>query len=119
MMTFQKFIDEYGRTGDVETMEHLTHKVDHFVEEVREYYPELVDKFLIWVDVILNPHFTKETAKYVVSEMQNKDGSVGEHWNKETTDRVLHSKGYNFNPCDWYVALNMVYSDYYKSGQQS
>ena len=116
-MTFQKLIDEYGRSGDVETMEYLTRKVDHFVEEVREYHPELVERFLIWVDITLNPHFTKESSKQVVSEMINKDGTKGGHWDKETTDRVLNSKGYGFNPCDWYVALNMIYSDYYKSGR--
>jgi hypothetical protein len=117
MMTFQKLIDEYGRSGDIETMEHLTKKVDHFVEEVREYHPELVEQFLVWVDITLNPHFTKESAKHAVSKMKNKDGSTGEHWSKDITDRVLESKGYDFNPCDWYVALNMIYSDYYKAGR--
>lgn len=116
-MTFQKLIDEYGRDGDIETMEHLTHKVDRFVEEVREKHPEMVEHFLIKVDLLLNPHFTKETSKYAVSKMQNKDGSVGEHWSRETTDKVLDSKGYDFNHCDWYYVLNMMYSDYYKSGR--
>ena len=41
MITFQKLIDEYGRDGDIETMEHLTRKIDHFVEEVREHHPEM------------------------------------------------------------------------------
>lgn len=116
-MTFQKLIDEYGRDGDIETMEHLTKKIDHFVEDVREKHPDMVEHFLIKVDLLLNPHFTKETSKYAVSKMQNKDGSVGEHWSRETTDKVLESKGYNFNHCDWYYVLNMMYSDYYKSGR--
>ena len=30
MITFQKLIDEYGRDSDIETMEHLTLKIDHF-----------------------------------------------------------------------------------------
>lgn len=117
MMTFQKLIDEYGRTGNVETMEHLTRKMDRFVEEVREYHPELVEHFLVWVDIVLNPHFTKETAMHAVSKMKNKDGSIGGHWDYDTTTKVLKAKGYDFNPCDWYVALNMIYSDYYKTGR--
>jgi hypothetical protein len=116
-MTFQKLIDEYGRDGDIETMEHLTKKIDHFVEDVREKHPDMVEHFLIKVDLLLNPHFTKETSKYAVSKMQNKDGSVGEHWSKEITDRVLESKSYEFDSCDWYYVLNMIYSDYYKSGR--
>lgn len=117
MITFQKLIDMYGRDGDIESMEHLTRKINHFVEDVREKHPDIVDKFLIKVDLLLNPHFTKETSKHAVSELKNKDGSSGEHWNSETTDRVLESRGYEFNPCDWYYVLNMIYSDYYKSGR--
>lgn len=116
-MTFQQLIDKYGRDGDIETMEHLTHKVDHFVEEVREKHPEMVEYFLIKIDLLLNPHFSKESSKYAVSKLKNKDGTTGEHWNKETTDRVLEAKGYDFNYCDWYYVLNMIYSDYYKSGR--
>lgn len=116
-MTFQKLIDEYGRDGDIETMEHLTHKVDYFVEEVRHKNPELVESFLLKIDLLLNPHFTRETSKYAVSKMQNKDGSIGEHWDYDTTSKVMHSKGYDFKECDWYYVLNMIYSDYYKSGR--
>lgn len=117
MMTFQKLIDEYGRDGNIEQMEHLTRKIDHFVEDVREKHPEMVEKFLIKVDLLLNPHFTKETAKHVVSKFENKDGTKGEHWSYDLTTSVLNNKGYDFRPCDWYVALNMIYSDYYKSGR--
>ena len=116
-MTFQQLIDKYGRDGDIETMEHLTHKVAHFVEEVMEKHPEMVEHFLIKIDLLLNPHFSKESSKYAVSKLKNKDGTTGEHWNKETTDRVLEAKGYDFNYCDWYYVLNMIYSDYYKSGR--
>lgn len=114
-MTFRELMDKYLDSTD--DMEKLTDKIDWFVEKVREKEPELVDKFLMKVDLIVNPHFTKETAKYVVSNFENKDGSVGEHWDYDTTTKVLESRGYEFNPCDWYVTLNMIYSDYYRSGR--
>lgn len=117
MMTFQKLIDKYINEASEEDMHGLTHKMDCFVEEVREYHPEMVDKFLIKVDLVLNPNFTKETAQYAVSKMKNKDGTVGEHWNYDTTTKVLEAKGYDFKPCDWYYVLNMIYSDYFKSGR--
>lgn len=117
MMTFQKLIDEHIDNASEESMHKLTHKMDCFVEEVREHHPEMVDKFLMKVDYILNPDFTKETALYVVSKMKNKDGTTGEHWNYETTTKVLEAKGYDFKPCDWYYVLNMMYSDYYKQGR--
>ena len=117
MTKFKELVYKYGRDGKTEEMEHLTEMVDDFVEEVKEHHKERVEDFLVEVDLLLNPHFSKETAKYAVSMMKNKDGSVGEHWDYSTTTRVLDSKGYDFNPCDWYVALNMIYSDYYKSGR--
>jgi hypothetical protein len=117
MTSFKEIVFKHGRDGKTEEMEELTEMIDDFIEEVREHHPEKVKDFVMTVDLLLNPYFTKETAKYVVSQMKNKDGSVGEHWDRDTTDKVLHSKGYDFNPCDWYVALNMIYSDYYKSGR--
>lgn len=117
MMTFQKLIDKYIDTASDESMHKLTHKMDKFVEEVREKHPDMVEKFLMKVDLVLNPSFTKETAKYAVSKLKNKDGTMGEHWNYDTTEKVLYSKGYDFDDADWYYALNMIYSDYYKSGR--
>lgn len=117
MTSFKEVVFKHGRDGKTEVMEALTEMMDDFVEEVREHHKEKAEEFVAMVDLLLNPHFTKETAKYAVSKMKNKDGSIGEHWSRETTDRVLEAKGYDFNPCDWYVALNMIYSDYYKSGR--
>lgn len=116
-MGYKELIKKYIEGASEENMEMLTCKTDKFVEEVREHHPEMVDKFLMKVDLALNPDFTKETAKYVVSKMKNKDGSIGEHWNYDTTSKVLEAKGYDFKPCDWYYVLNMVYSDYYKQGR--
>lgn len=117
MTSFKELVYKYGRDGKTEVMEHLTEMVDDFIEETKEHHKDKVEHFLIGVDLLLNPHFSKDSAKYAVSRMKNKDGSAGEHWDYNTTTRVLESKGFDFNPCDWYVALNMVYSDYYKSGR--
>lgn len=116
-MTFRKLIDENLEGSDTETMEHLTDKIDCFVEDVREHEPELAEKFLLKVDMLLNPYFTKETSKHAVSKMKNKDGSVGEHWSYETTSKVLSSRNLSVCEADWYYVLNMIYSDYYKSGR--
>ncbi|MBP5698837.1 MAG: hypothetical protein J6W96_04865 [Alphaproteobacteria bacterium] len=113
-MTFKDLINEYIHGLSDDDMNMLTHKINWFVEKVKMSNPELVDKFLMKVDLIVNPHFTKETAEYVVSRMSNKDGTTGEHWNYETTMKVMDG---DFNEADWYYVLNMIYSDYYKSGR--
>lgn len=117
MMKYRELVKHHIEDASYEDMIELAKETDDFVEEVRELHPEMVNKFLMNLDLILNPNFTKETAKYAVSKMKNKDGTVGEHWNYDTTTKVLDAKGYDFSPCDWYYTLNMIYSDYYKEGR--
>lgn len=63
------------------------------------------------------PHFDEEHARKAVSKMENEDGSRGQHWSVEETSALANQYGIRFdskfNKYDWYVALNMVYSDYY------
>ena len=64
------------------------------------------------------PHFNEEYAHKAVSKMQNEDGSRGPHWSLEESVQIASQYNvnltHNFNKYDWFVALNMVYSDYYK-----
>lgn len=64
------------------------------------------------------PHFNEEYARKAVSKMQNEDGSRGPHWSLDETTQFANQYGVNlntrFNRYDWYVALNMIYSDYYR-----
>lgn len=64
------------------------------------------------------PHFDEEMARKAVSKMENEDGSRGPHWSLEETTALANQHGINlngrFNRYDWYVALNMIYSDFYK-----
>ena len=70
-------------------------------------------------EYLYGPHFNKECAVKAVSKMHNTDGTRGPHWDLIQTTRVAEQYGINtktgkFNEYDWYVALNMVRSDYYK-----
>lgn len=64
------------------------------------------------------PHFNEEHARKAVMKMENEDGTRGPHWSLEETSALASQYGISlsgkFNRYDWYVALNMVYSDYYK-----
>lgn len=117
MTEFKSLVKEYAADSDTRTMEMLTDKIDHFVEKVMERDKELAEHFIMKVDLLLNPHFTKHSAEYAVSRFENKDGSIGQHWNYDQTTSVMKSKGYDFHEADWYVCLNMIWSDYYKSGR--
>lgn len=64
------------------------------------------------------PHFNEEKARKAVSKMENEDGTRGAHWSLDETTALANQYGISlnnkFNRYDWFVALNMVYSDYYK-----
>lgn len=64
------------------------------------------------------PHFNEEYARKAVMKMENEDGTRGPHWSLEETSALASQYGISlsgkFNRYDWFVALNMVYSDYYK-----
>lgn len=52
--------------------------------------------------------------------MENEDGSKGPHWTVEETTSIANQMGINLksekhNKWDWYVAMNMIYSDFYKA----
>lgn len=70
-------------------------------------------------EAINGPHFDEEHARYAVEGMENEDGTKGPHWTVEETTSVANQMGINLrsekhNKWDWYVAMNMIYSDFYK-----
>lgn len=66
------------------------------------------------------PHFTEECAMKAVKKMENEDGTRGPRWSVEEAERIaaqygVNLKGEKFNKYDWFVALNMVRSDFYRA----
>lgn len=65
------------------------------------------------------PHFNEECAMHAVKKMENEDGTRGAHWTLEQTSQLAQQFGIDltsdhFNKYDWFVALNMIYSDFCK-----
>ena len=66
------------------------------------------------------PHFNEECAQKAVKKMENEDGSKGPRWSIEEAERIAAQYGINlksdkFNKYDWFVALNMIRSDFYRA----
>ena len=65
---------------------------------------------------VFGEHFDMDTAYTAVSEMQNVDGTKGEHWDIDQTTSAAKQANIQFkkfNEYDFYYAINMLYSDYY------
>lgn len=71
-------------------------------------------------EAINGPHFDEVNAQRAVEHMENEDGSKGPHWSVEETTNIANQMGINLrsekhNKWDWYVAMNMIWSDFYKA----
>lgn len=44
--------------------------------------------------------------------MENADGTKGPHWSMDQTKQVAAQKNVSENPLEFWVAMNMMYSDY-------
>lgn len=54
-----------------------------------------------------------------VDHMKNADGTVGGNWTREEAEVIQGQYGIACNATDFYVALNMMYSDYCTAAVQS
>jgi len=60
-------------------------------------------------------HFNEWLLNKAKEEMENEDGTKGEHWKLEETNEVAkqHNIAFNnFNQYDFNYVMNMLYSDY-------
>lgn len=55
---------------------------------------------------------TEQEAESWVSRMRNADGSVGAHWPMDKTEQARTQREINCDPVKFWVAMNMMYSDY-------
>lgn len=44
--------------------------------------------------------------------MENVDGTTGPHWTLEQTERVREHQSFSYDPHEFWIAMNMIYSDY-------
>lgn len=61
---------------------------------------------------------TKETAEKWVRSMKGAAGGPGQHWTMEQAKQIMTRYGYQADPVEFYVALNMMKSDYVKAAQK-
>ena len=87
-------------------------------DELKVTHMDLYDKYYDkFYRSVYGDHFSEDLAKKAVSEMQNVDGTSGEHWTIDQTTTAAKQIGILFDTFNWYYCyylLNMMYSDYYK-----
>ena len=61
---------------------------------------------------------TKEEAEKWVQNMKSSIGTRGQHWTMEQAKQIMTRHGYQHDPIEFYVTLNMMKSDYSKAAQK-
>lgn len=60
------------------------------------------------------PSFDLQMVEEWAASMENEDGTRGPHWSMEQTKKVMAQKEIGGSPLAFYMAINMMYSDYCK-----
>lgn len=60
----------------------------------------------------------RETAVEWARNMENADGTRGAHWTMEQTEEYRAKRGIDSDPLKWWLAMNMIYSDYCKAAEK-
>lgn len=73
-----------------------------------------IKAMLMLHESVFGKHFNENLSKHAVAEMDNVDGTKGEHWTLAQTTQLLNSNNLKYNKYDWYYLLNMLHSDFSK-----
>lgn len=114
-MTIKELFD-YMQEGTEEQNEEALAVVDDIMGVIKSKYPIHYKEYESRLkNIYKHSYMTEEEAKAAVAHMSNKDGSKGEHWSLEQVKNYMKDKpSYNMlDPICFYVAINMMYSDYY------
>ncbi len=99
--------------------EFLHEQLDDLKEYDHELYEDMeCDLYL----KIHGPHFTSWKYEKAVAGMENEDGSHGPHWSVSQITDYARNHGVSFskfNEYDFAFAMNMAFSDYYGSVQDT
>lgn len=114
----------------------------HYIEQIKEQLHEIMERpvtlghaeeVTVYADAICALHklggdhfrestkmmeFTEGDAKEWTANMENTDDTTGPHWPMEQTTAVMRSRGLHYDPAVWYAAMNMIYSDYFKTAKK-
>lgn len=111
-----KELFEYMKEGTEEQNEEALAVVDDIMNAIKTKFPSYYKKYESKLeDIYSRSALTEKEAKEYVSHMKNKDGSVGEHWTLSQVQSFMgdHPEYLHIKPICFYVAMNMMYSDYY------
>lgn len=117
MHKFHELIREIKSSPDFyDIIYDLSEMLDEKMMVIKALNEDMYEDIMTCVYVeIHGEHFDECLAKKAVGQMQNADGTTGEHWTHEQTTSAAKNHGIvfdeDYNSWDWYYVMNMLYSD--------
>ena len=75
-------------------------------------------KSLTEFESIVRCYVAMNDLKQWVHNMENADGSTGEHWTIEQTSTYMAPRGMDCTKEEFYAVMNMMFSDYYPAAKK-
>lgn len=109
-MHIKEYLAKIVEDGDKKEMQELSYMLDELVCYMKEYNHDLYcDYKMKLYEMAYGKVLTLEMAEEWVKEMQPMA-----RWTYEETDKILLDYNLKINQIDFYVVMNMMYSDYGK-----
>ena len=110
----KKNIEHIIKHGTDPQMEEMKKVLIDAVIKLKEVAPEEYNNVEFLLHKAAHGHeLGEDVAKCWVENMQNKDGSKGEHWTGDQIAQVHKEKKMNCDVGTLYAVMNMMWSDYY------
>lgn len=97
-------------------------EINEAIAELESTSPSMRSLSMLATLYTVRDHYTepmsREKAIEWTSKMQNADGTSGPHWPIEKTTQAMDEFGIQDDAQKFYVAMNMMYSDYCRVAQQ-
>lgn len=96
------------------TLENIEKDIQHILKH-KEMSCDSLEKFVLLCQSMeymgkMRHEFTEEDAKEWAKHM-----NPPARWTMDQTTAVMHQNGYNHKPCEFWVVMNMLFSDYGKT----
>lgn len=117
-MHVKKYIERILASNSEDNEEKLVGYLCESIRKLKSYdkkaYEDLEEQLYV---VLYGYSLNDELCEKWVENMQNNDGSKGEHWKIKDTTQVAQQVGIKFDEnlteYEWWAVMNMIYSDYY------
>lgn len=120
-MDYREFADHVIAELTAETPSYKNCEMLSWMYAVRKHYGD--DRFPSSLHEDNHGHSSiapldREMAMEWAKGMENADGTRGAHWTIEQTEEYRAKRGIDSDPLKWWLAMNMIYSDYCKAAEK-